>query len=166
MTGWCCTSLLACVDGHSTQQQGAATKAFLSVHVKKGITASAGLKPQTFLRFQGVKTSAWTPPHLAALCAGRETPGKAYRLYTEASFAGLPPTTPPEITRVNLGSVVLQLKVEGCWVCGSCVSVCAFGVCVGGGPCAMCEKPIRCVRLSMWPLHRTSTRCVCVCAVG
>lgn len=44
---------------------------------------------------------------------GREAPGKAYRLYTEASFRGLPPTTPPEITRVNLGSVVLQLKVGG-----------------------------------------------------
>jgi HrpA-like RNA helicase len=47
--------------------------------------------------------------------AGREAPGKAYRLYTEASFKGLPLTTPPEITRVNLGSVVLQLKVcQGC----------------------------------------------------
>jgi HrpA-like RNA helicase len=42
---------------------------------------------------------------------GREAPGKAYRLYTEASFAGLAPTTAPEITRVNLGNVVLQLKV-------------------------------------------------------
>jgi ATP-dependent RNA helicase DHX8/PRP22 len=45
--------------------------------------------------------------------AGREAPGKAFRLYTEAAFAALPPTTPPEITRVNLGSVVLQLKALG-----------------------------------------------------
>lgn len=44
---------------------------------------------------------------------GREAPGKAFRLYTEDSFAALPPTTPPEITRVNLGSVVLQLKALG-----------------------------------------------------
>jgi ATP-dependent RNA helicase DHX8/PRP22 len=45
--------------------------------------------------------------------AGREAPGKAFRLYTEDAFAALPPTTPPEITRVNLGSVVLQLKALG-----------------------------------------------------
>jgi ATP-dependent RNA helicase DHX8/PRP22 len=45
--------------------------------------------------------------------AGREAPGKAFRLYTEDAFAALPPTTPAEITRVNLGSVVLQLKALG-----------------------------------------------------
>ncbi|GLC42130.1 hypothetical protein PLESTM_001294900 [Pleodorina starrii] len=45
--------------------------------------------------------------------AGREGPGKAFRLYTEADFGGLEPTTPPEITRCNLGSVVLQLKAMG-----------------------------------------------------
>ncbi|PNH05818.1 putative pre-mRNA-splicing factor ATP-dependent RNA helicase [Tetrabaena socialis] len=45
--------------------------------------------------------------------AGREGPGKAFRLYTEADFGGLAPTTPPEITRCNLGSVVLQLKAMG-----------------------------------------------------
>ncbi|WIA22550.1 hypothetical protein OEZ85_000984 [Tetradesmus obliquus] len=45
--------------------------------------------------------------------AGREAPGKAFRLYTEDAFAALPATTPPEITRVNLGSVVLQLKALG-----------------------------------------------------
>jgi hypothetical protein len=47
--------------------------------------------------------------------AGREAPGQAYRLYTEASFNSLSATTPPEITRVNLGSVVLQLKVGVWW---------------------------------------------------
>lgn len=45
--------------------------------------------------------------------AGREAPGKAYRLYTEASFSELPPATPPEILRTNLASVVLQLKALG-----------------------------------------------------
>ncbi|KXZ53924.1 hypothetical protein GPECTOR_6g842 [Gonium pectorale] len=45
--------------------------------------------------------------------AGREGPGKAFRLYTEASFGQLEPTTPPEITRCNLASVVLQLKAMG-----------------------------------------------------
>lgn len=45
--------------------------------------------------------------------AGREAPGKAFRLYTEASFQQLPPTTLPEIQRTNLASVVLQLKALG-----------------------------------------------------
>ncbi|PNW80770.1 hypothetical protein CHLRE_07g329150v5 [Chlamydomonas reinhardtii] len=45
--------------------------------------------------------------------AGREGPGKAYRLYTEADFSQLAATTPPEITRCNLASVVLQLKAMG-----------------------------------------------------
>ncbi|KAG2440784.1 hypothetical protein HXX76_003640 [Chlamydomonas incerta] len=45
--------------------------------------------------------------------AGREGPGKAYRLYTESDFSQLAATTPPEITRCNLASVVLQLKAMG-----------------------------------------------------
>ncbi|GFR51843.1 hypothetical protein Agub_g14310, partial [Astrephomene gubernaculifera] len=45
--------------------------------------------------------------------AGREGPGKAYRLYTEADFGQLEATTPPEITRCNMSSVVLQLKAMG-----------------------------------------------------
>ena len=45
--------------------------------------------------------------------AGREAPGKAFRLFTEAAFGALSPTTPPEIQRSNLGSVVLQLKALG-----------------------------------------------------
>ncbi|KAL4447805.1 hypothetical protein ABPG75_005024 [Micractinium tetrahymenae] len=45
--------------------------------------------------------------------AGREAPGKAFRLYTEASFRQLPPATVPEIQRTNLASTVLQLKALG-----------------------------------------------------
>ncbi|PRW45383.1 ATP-dependent RNA helicase dhx8 isoform A [Chlorella sorokiniana] len=45
--------------------------------------------------------------------AGREAPGKAFRLYTEASFQQLPASTLPEIQRTNLASVVLQLKALG-----------------------------------------------------
>ena len=48
--------------------------------------------------------------------AGREAPGKAFRLYTEASFQQLPPTTLPEIQRTNLASVVLQARGAG-WPC-------------------------------------------------
>ena len=42
------------------------------------------------------------------MSAGREGPGRAYRLYTEASFQQLPTTTLPEIQRTNLTAVVLQ----------------------------------------------------------
>ena len=45
--------------------------------------------------------------------AGREAPGKAFRLYTESAFQQLQPTTLPEIQRTNLSSVVLQLKALG-----------------------------------------------------
>ena len=45
--------------------------------------------------------------------AGREHPGKAFRLYTEAAFRQLAPTTLPEIQRSNLAAVVLQLKALG-----------------------------------------------------
>lgn len=45
--------------------------------------------------------------------AGREAPGKCFRLYTEESFAKLDDTTVPEIKRCNLANVVLQLKALG-----------------------------------------------------
>ena len=45
--------------------------------------------------------------------AGREAPGKAFRLYTERAFYELQPMTLPEIQRSNLGSVMLQLKAMG-----------------------------------------------------
>lgn len=45
--------------------------------------------------------------------AGREGPGKAFRLFTEPAFAGLDGATPPEILRTNLSGVVLQLKALG-----------------------------------------------------
>ena len=44
--------------------------------------------------------------------AGRDAPGKAFRLYTEAAFAALAAETVPEIKRVNLAATVLQLKVQ------------------------------------------------------
>ncbi|KAL3162549.1 hypothetical protein ABBQ32_010202 [Trebouxia sp. C0010 RCD-2024] len=45
--------------------------------------------------------------------AGREAAGKAFRLFTEASFNQLAATTLPEIQRVNLSTVALQLKALG-----------------------------------------------------
>uniref|UniRef100_A0A5B7BJA9 RNA helicase n=1 Tax=Davidia involucrata TaxID=16924 RepID=A0A5B7BJA9_DAVIN len=42
--------------------------------------------------------------------AGREGPGKCYRLYPESIFEGLKDSTDPEIKRCNLTNVILQLK--------------------------------------------------------
>jgi HrpA-like RNA helicase len=44
---------------------------------------------------------------------GRDAPGKAFRLYTEAAFRQLARETVPEIRRCNLASTVLQLKALG-----------------------------------------------------
>lgn len=45
--------------------------------------------------------------------AGREAPGKCFRLFPEAAFHALPDAAVPEIQRANLASVVLQLKALG-----------------------------------------------------
>ncbi|GER31861.1 RNA helicase family protein [Striga asiatica] len=45
--------------------------------------------------------------------AGREGPGKCYRLYPENEFYKLKDSTTPEIKRSNLSNVILQLKALG-----------------------------------------------------
>lgn len=45
--------------------------------------------------------------------AGREGPGKCYRLYPESEFYKLNASTTPEIKRCNLANVILQLKALG-----------------------------------------------------
>jgi ATP-dependent RNA helicase DHR2 len=45
--------------------------------------------------------------------AGREAPGKCYRLYTEADFKTLELATPPEILRCDISQAVLTMKAHG-----------------------------------------------------
>ncbi|KAF8632461.1 hypothetical protein AX17_004830 [Amanita inopinata Kibby_2008] len=45
--------------------------------------------------------------------AGRTSSGICYRLYTKSAFDALSPTTPPEITRTDLTTPLLQLKSLG-----------------------------------------------------
>ncbi|KAL0698893.1 hypothetical protein Bca4012_055015 [Brassica carinata] len=45
--------------------------------------------------------------------AGREGPGKCYRLYPQREFEKLEDSTKPEIKRCNLSNVILQLKALG-----------------------------------------------------
>jgi HrpA-like RNA helicase len=45
--------------------------------------------------------------------AGREAPGKCFRLYSEETFSQLEDQTIPEILRCNLSGVILNLKAIG-----------------------------------------------------
>lgn len=45
--------------------------------------------------------------------AGREAPGKCFRLYTEATYLSLVEATVPEILRSDIASAVLTLKARG-----------------------------------------------------
>jgi HrpA-like RNA helicase len=45
--------------------------------------------------------------------AGREAPGKCYRLYPQATYATLSDNTTPEIRECDLTSMVLALKIQG-----------------------------------------------------
>ena len=45
--------------------------------------------------------------------AGRDAPGKCFRLYPEAAFDALPDVPIPEIQRSNLATVALQLLAVG-----------------------------------------------------
>ena len=45
--------------------------------------------------------------------AGREAPGKCYRLYTEQSFYTLAENSTPEIVRVDVSSSILNIKARG-----------------------------------------------------
>lgn len=45
--------------------------------------------------------------------AGRTSDGICYRLYTEKAYRNFAPSTPPEITRIDLTGPILQLKALG-----------------------------------------------------
>ena len=55
----------------------------------------------------------WSRATLRAGRAGREAPGKCFRIYTEDTFQTLAENTVPEILRCNLSGVILQLKALG-----------------------------------------------------
>ena len=81
--------------------------------VDSGLSKQRAFNPRS-----GVDTLAVAPISRAAARqragrAGREAPGKCFRLYTEESFHMLAHATRPEILRANLGGVVLQLKALG-----------------------------------------------------
>ncbi|CAN0022891.1 unnamed protein product [Ascophyllum nodosum] len=81
--------------------------------VDSGKVKVRSFQPSTgmeFLRSQDVSKAQATQ---RAGRAGREAAGVCYRLFREESYLALADASTPEILRVNLAQVVLQLKVMG-----------------------------------------------------
>ncbi|CAA7059400.1 unnamed protein product [Microthlaspi erraticum] len=70
---------------------------------------------------QGLESLVITPISQAsqrAGRAGRTGPGKCYRLYTESAYRNeMPPTSIPEIQRINLGMTTLTMKAMVSMTC-------------------------------------------------
>ncbi|KAI8539403.1 hypothetical protein RHMOL_Rhmol09G0180300 [Rhododendron molle] len=76
------------------------------------------VKARTYSAHTGMESLVVVPTSKAQALqrsgrAGREGPGKCFRLYPEREFEKLSDSTVPEIKRCNLSKVVLQLKALG-----------------------------------------------------
>ncbi|KAL7240688.1 hypothetical protein ACSBR2_006356 [Camellia fascicularis] len=76
------------------------------------------VKARTYCARTGMESLIFVPTSRAQALqrsgrAGREGPGKCFRLYPEIEFEKLRDSTIPEITRCNLSNVILQLKALG-----------------------------------------------------
>ncbi|KAI8022026.1 Pre-mRNA-splicing factor ATP-dependent RNA helicase DEAH10 [Camellia lanceoleosa] len=76
------------------------------------------VKARTYCACTGMESLIFVPTSKAQALqrsgrAGREGPGKCFRLYPEIEFEKLRDSTIPEITRCNLSNVILQLKALG-----------------------------------------------------
>ncbi|GMH31197.1 hypothetical protein Nepgr_033040 [Nepenthes gracilis] len=76
------------------------------------------VKARTYNQQTGIESLVVVPTSKAQAVqrsgrAGREGPGKCFRIYPENEFAKLADSTVPEIKRCNLSNVVLQLKALG-----------------------------------------------------
>ncbi|CAF1892170.1 hypothetical protein HID58_045999 [Brassica napus] len=76
------------------------------------------VKARTYDPSKGMETLDAVPTSKAQVLqrsghAGREGPGKCFRLYRQREFEKLEDSTKPEIKRCNLSNVILQLKALG-----------------------------------------------------
>ncbi|KAF5939492.1 hypothetical protein HYC85_023751 [Camellia sinensis] len=76
------------------------------------------VKARTYCAHTGMESLIIDPTSTAQALqrsgrAGREGPGKCFRLYPESEFEKLSDSTVPEIRRCNLSNVILQLKALG-----------------------------------------------------
>lgn len=82
--------------------------------IDPGFVKQKEYHPKTRVESLLVKRISKASAHQRAGRAGRTRPGKCFRLYTRRTFIfKMQDSTPPEILRSNLGTVVLQLKRLG-----------------------------------------------------
>ncbi|POS83529.1 P-loop containing nucleoside triphosphate hydrolase [Erysiphe pulchra] len=79
---------------------------------------SGFVKLRAYNPTSGIDTLTVTPISKASATqragrAGRTSPGKCFRLYTESDYSALSDISSPEIQRSNLATVILQLKALG-----------------------------------------------------
>ncbi|KAI0340222.1 P-loop containing nucleoside triphosphate hydrolase protein [Trametopsis cervina] len=84
----------------------------------KFVVDSGFVKIRTYSPTSALSSLVTVPVSLASATqragrAGRTSSGICYRLYPEAAMKALPPTTPPELTRTDLTTPILQLKSLG-----------------------------------------------------
>eukprot|EP00903_Cladosiphon_okamuranus_P014779 g13692.t2 len=81
--------------------------------VDSGKVKVRSFQPSTGMEFLRSKDVSKAQATQRAGRAGREAPGVCYRLFREDSYLELGDAPTPEILRVNLAQIVLQLKVMG-----------------------------------------------------
>ncbi|GMH44162.1 hypothetical protein BSKO_12096 [Bryopsis sp. KO-2023] len=81
--------------------------------IDPGLVKSRGFNAKTGVESLQVSPVSQAQAKQRSGRAGREGPGKAFRLYTESTFATLEPETKPEIVRSDVSSIVLKLKAMG-----------------------------------------------------
>uniref|UniRef100_A0A8H7Y2F8 RNA helicase n=1 Tax=Psilocybe cubensis TaxID=181762 RepID=A0A8H7Y2F8_PSICU len=93
-------------------------EASVTIEGVKFVVDSGFVKIRVYNPTSGLASLATVPVSAASATqragrAGRTSPGICYRLYPMSSFKNLPLTTPPEITRTDMTTPILQLKSLG-----------------------------------------------------
>ncbi|KAL1752961.1 P-loop containing nucleoside triphosphate hydrolase protein [Schizophyllum commune] len=93
-------------------------EASVTINGIKYVVDSGFVKIRTYNPTTALASLATVPVSVASATqragrAGRTSAGVCYRLYTEAAFASLPLSTPPEIARTDMTTPILQLKALG-----------------------------------------------------
>ncbi|TPX31860.1 hypothetical protein SmJEL517_g04900 [Synchytrium microbalum] len=81
--------------------------------IDTGMAKSRGFNPKTGFEVLRVEPISRASAKQRSGRAGRDSPGMCFRLYTKSDYSLLPETTPPEILRKNLSSVILLLMASG-----------------------------------------------------
>ncbi|PIL23675.1 hypothetical protein GSI_13424 [Ganoderma sinense ZZ0214-1] len=93
-------------------------EASVTIEGVKFVVDSGFAKIRTYNPSTGISSLSTAPISQASATqragrGGRTSAGFCYRLYTQRAFEHLQPTTPPEITRTDLSTPIIQLKSLG-----------------------------------------------------